>query len=184
MSNSTDARKIVEVAQALGTKPEWLDALINFETGGSYDPLQPNMGGSSGKGLIQVMDSTAKTEFGVEDSSVLVLLYPTFDSQMDNVVLPYLKKYAPYTTQQALYMAVFYPKFMNVPPATPFPDYVQEANRNSRGEKVIVYVSDYIDLVNRRVKKGGLRLPFGLPSTVPILLIVGGVVLYLRLKNR
>lgn len=167
----SDPRKRVirDVARKIGTRPEWLDALINFETAGTYNPRIKNPH-SSARGLIQFIDSTARSEFGVSDSLALVNKYPDFESQMYNAVLPYLKKYAPYPTKQKLYMAVFYPKYMNVAPDTPFPESVRKVNRG------ISTPQDYINFVDRRVKN-----PLLPKSLLPILLIlgIGGVSFYL-----
>jgi len=173
----SDQRKdiIRDVARQIGTRAEWLDALINFETAGTYDPQIKNPH-SSARGLIQFIDSTARSEFGVSDSLALVQKYPDFKSQMYNAVLPYLKKYAPYPTKQKLYMAVFYPAYMNRPPSTVFPESVRKVNPG------ISTVQDYINYVDRRVKN-----PLIPKFAAPILLIVGiGVVSYYlyRTANR
>ena len=164
------AEIIADVAQKLGTRPEWLDALINFETGGTYDPTIKNPN-SSARGLIQVIDRTAQDEFGVLDSLELVAKNPDFRSQMYNVVLPYLKKYAPFEDKQSLYMAVFYPKYRYVSPETEFPAYVQRVNPGIRK------VQDYIDFVDARIKEDTLHFPF---STAPILIagIIGAILIY------
>lgn len=137
---------IIDVAKKVNTDPRWLDALINFETAGTYSPSIKNPY-SSARGLIQVIDATAISEFGAKDSLDLVNTYDTFESQMYNVVLPYLKKYAPLNTEQKLYMSVFYPDYMHVNPLKPFPKYVQNANPGIRNPK------DYIQFVKNRVKK-------------------------------
>src|SRR3546814_14047294 len=43
----------------LGTKPEYLMAVMSFETGGSFSPAQANNAGSGATGLIQFMPNTA-----------------------------------------------------------------------------------------------------------------------------
>ena len=50
-------------AQRLGTKPEYLLAVMLFETGGSLDPCQKGaiaLDGTRATGLIQFMDNTAR----------------------------------------------------------------------------------------------------------------------------
>ncbi|MGL5647098.1 MAG: hypothetical protein ACRDDY_04550, partial [Clostridium sp.] len=47
------------VAGRLGFDPNWLMAVMAFETGGSFSPSQPNLGGGSATGLIQFTSSTA-----------------------------------------------------------------------------------------------------------------------------
>lgn len=47
------------MAERLGTQPEYLLAVMSFETGGSFDPAQRNNAGGSATGLIQFLPSTA-----------------------------------------------------------------------------------------------------------------------------
>jgi hypothetical protein len=138
--------KVQEIASRLGIPDwRWLWALLKFESG--LDPQKRNPL-SSAKGLIQIMDATAadpRYGWNVPDSASLISLYPDFDSQMEEVVYVYLSKYTPLNTFQALCMAVFYPKFRYVDPATSFPDSVQAVNPG------IVTVNDYLAFVQRRL---------------------------------
>jgi hypothetical protein len=160
--------KIVEIANRLGiADPDWLTRLIALESG--FNPLAKNPN-SSARGLIQIIDSTARDIFGFPDSLSLISKYPDFDSQMDNVVFPYLRKYAPFPTKQSLYMAVFFPVARFVAPDTTF-DALFEQKRIG-GDKWqqrlaefhaangdIKTVQDYIDKVEGRaalIVGGGL----------------------------
>lgn len=136
--------KIVEIAGLLQCDPSNLDAVINFESAGSYDPFVKNPT-SGAMGLIQVTNSTARGEFGVSDSLALSNQFPDFFSYMDNVVYPYLKKYSPYRNKQELYMAVFYPAYRKVDPQTRFPADVTLQNPGIR------VVQDYINFVDDRI---------------------------------
>jgi hypothetical protein len=53
-------RELVLVADRLGVDPSHLAAVISFETAGTFDPAQPNLGGSGAIGLIQFLPSTAR----------------------------------------------------------------------------------------------------------------------------
>jgi len=165
--------KIAEVASRLGVPGQWLDALINFETGGTYDVFVKNPY-SSARGLIQVLDSTAQNEFGAADSLALSNKYPTFASYMENVVWPYLRKYMPYSDKQSLYMAVFYPAYRNSPPSTIFPESVRKVNPG------ITTVQDYIDFVDRRIRTAELRLG----KAIPILIAAVGIGVLAWLRSR
>lgn len=78
----------VEVlANKLNINPLHLMILINFETGGTFDPTIKSKV-SSGKGLIQVLDGTAKglvdkTGKEIKSSSHLIKVYPTIHDQLE-----------------------------------------------------------------------------------------------------
>jgi hypothetical protein len=173
MSTDPRADKISEVARKVGARPSLLDALINFETAGTYDPLIENPHpDSTAIGLIQINDPTAKDLFGMS-AKALVSRYPDFDSQMDNVVLPYLEQRkrvynadAPLFSKYTLYMAVFYPAYMNRDPDTEFPPNVQAVNPG------IKTPADYARFVDARVKEAALLVLKPLP-----MMIVGGTVI-------
>lgn len=175
MSKETDSAKIKQVAGWLDVDPSWLDALINFETAGSYDPLKAGSSVTGAHGLIQVINSTAQSDFGYPDSLSLVKDYPTFDDQMDNVVYPYLAKYVPYTDQQSLYMAVFYPAYRFVDPKMLFPANVRQVNPG------ISCPQDYINFVNARIKTSAMHFPLS-ASVLPIL-VAGGLAAWYLLKR-
>lgn len=169
-------RKIYEVGGRLGVAdPQWLVKLIKFES--KFNPAAKNPG-SSARGLIQVIDSTARSVFNADSSVSLISKYPDFNSQMDNVVYPYLAQYKPFPTAQSLYMSVFYPAARNVDPSTTFYTLYQQyagANWKDRYAKFeatnggIRKVQDYIDLV-----EGTFYLKKSAPF-IPVLLTVGAV---------
>lgn len=53
-------REVEAMAQRLGTQPEYLLAVMSFETGGSFRPDVRNGAGSGATGLIQFMPDTAR----------------------------------------------------------------------------------------------------------------------------
>lgn len=139
----------------------WLDALIQFES--AWNPKAYNRT-SGATGLIQFMPRTMK-DFGfipadlarripasgtvpdalkLEARDAFLARCPTLEAQMQGPVRTYLKRYAPYPTEQSLYMAVFYPAFRNVPPTTAFNDSVRAQNPG------IDTVQDYVNHVKKR----------------------------------
>jgi hypothetical protein len=112
------------VAGRLAVSPTWLYNLIQFESRWKPDIKNPL---TSARGLIQFLDSTAQ-DLGYDDSLDLVRQNPTREAQLLGPVYSYLKRYAPFPTEQSLYMAVFYPKARNWPPNQPFPAKVQAVN--------------------------------------------------------
>lgn len=126
---------LIDVAAAIGSDPGDLSKLIQFESG--WNPAAKNKL-SSARGLIQFIDSTARS-LGYTDSLDLVSRNPTRESQLRGPVFQYLKKYAPLDTRQALAMSVFYPSFMRVPPLTEFPSGVQRVNPGIRTVRDYLY---------------------------------------------
>lgn len=61
--------KVEAMAERLGTRPEYLMAVMSFETGGSFSPAQRNNAGGSATGLIQFMPGTA-TELGTSTAAL------------------------------------------------------------------------------------------------------------------
>lgn len=121
MSNETALK---ETAAKLGIPPEWLNALINFESAGNPQARNKISGA---RGLIQFMHSTARA-MGFKDADDLVLKYPTYEAQLKKPVYDYLKPQAPFPTKQSLYMSVFYPVARKWTPETLFPALVRKQN--------------------------------------------------------
>lgn len=164
---------IADVAQKLKIPPSWLDQVINFETGGTYDPLIKNPY-SSARGLIQVIDSTARSVFSMPSSLALVRKYPDFKSQMYNVVYPYLRQYAPFPSKQSFFMSIFYPKYRSVPPDTIFPQSVRAVNPG------IVTVNDYMRKADNIINTDTLHYP----KLILALSILAAGAGYLIMKSR
>jgi hypothetical protein len=131
---------LVDLAAALGTDPQWLWELLNFESG--HDPKAYNAS-SGAVGLIQFMPRTLKglgllsaslasqvPDTGTVPATVkqavraeFTTRFPTWEAQMQGPVKTYFEKAPvrpPYRTRQALYMKVFYPAAATVDPATTF----------------------------------------------------------------
>lgn len=170
---------IIQAAEEIGTVPEWLDALIDFETGGTYDPMQIGFDPHA-RGLIQFRNSTAR-DMGYRDSTHLVVSHPTFEDQMLNAVVPYFKmrqsshNIGHYDTLQALTMAVFYPAYWNVPPNTQFPEVVRKNNPG------INTPGDYMAMVEKRMKGELKPSPFAIPA--PLILAAAGALVYILIQG-
>lgn len=96
--------KVISISQKLDIDPNWLMAVMNLETGGTFSPSIQNKT-SGATGLIQFIPSTAKS-LGTTTSAL---------SKMSNVQqLDYVYKYlAQYKSKLVnyidLYLAVFFP---------------------------------------------------------------------------
>lgn len=193
MSDSR-ADKIREVARKVGARPSYLDALINFETNGTYDPLIANPHpDSTAIGLIQINDPTARDLFGMS-AEQLVNKYFTFDAQMDNVVLPYLQQRkrvyngdAPLRSKHELFMSVFYPAYMNKDPDTPFSARIQRANTYTTrsGDTVTIRTpAEYTAHVSKRIREDTLLVPKLLPIVLVGTGTIGIAILLVSQKRR
>lgn len=131
---------IINTAGQIGADPAQLAYVINFESNG-FNPqaVNPRSGAS---GLIQFMPSTARS-LGTTVEAIRLM------TAMEQMVLveKYFKMIAgsrPLDNFQALTMAIFYPKYMDVPPTTAFPSNVQAMNPGIRTPQ------DYMDMVLRK----------------------------------
>ena len=102
--------KLNSVAANLGIDVNWLMAVINFESAGTFSPsIQNKYSGATG--LIQFMPSTAKSL----GTSVEALKYMDFLTQLNYVE----KYYRPYRGKIKsfvdLYLATFFPVAMGKP---------------------------------------------------------------------
>ncbi len=52
--------EVEAMAGRLGTQPQYVLAVMSFETGGTFNPAQANLAGSGATGLIQFMPATAR----------------------------------------------------------------------------------------------------------------------------
>lgn len=106
--------KVREVGKELGMQPNWLMAIMAFETGRSFSPSQPNAAGGSAIGLIQFMEPVI-SELGYTRSQLAAM---TFIQQMD-VVRDYFKMRirtrGKLSTLADAYMAVLWPAAVNKP---------------------------------------------------------------------
>lgn len=98
--------RVLEICGRLAIDPDWLMAIMHFESAGSFSPTMRNRAGSGAIGLIQFLPSTAR-ELG---TSIAGLAAMSADDQ-----LHYVEKYfTPYKgrmrTIEDAYMAVLYPK--------------------------------------------------------------------------
>lgn len=100
-------RKLARVAQAVGTDPDFLAAVISFETGGSFRADEASAR-STGVGLLQ-FTKIARDKLGVTRDA-LVSMSPV--EQLD-VVERYLRPYAGRVERlDDLYLAVIAPAFV------------------------------------------------------------------------
>lgn len=157
MMPGTAGPAVALAASRIGVDPSWLAGLIEFESGGRWDPAIRNPY-SSARGLLQWLDATARG-LGYASSLDLVSRNPTIDAQLRGPVVAYLAPLGPFPSLQSLAMAVFYPAFRTAPADTVFPSNVRAANPGIRT------VADYVSKVAAKIVPwpGGAA-----PSPAPI----------------
>lgn len=153
---------LLSVARTIQAPADSLKQLIQAESG--WDPAAYNKSGAVG--LLQFMPQTLKSmrllpsdldaavpaagavpeEVKQKVREAFLLKYPTVESQLQGPVQQYLLKGAPYTTEQSLFLQVFYPAYRFVPTSLLFPAAVRNANPG------IDTVQDYIDFVKKKPK--------------------------------
>ncbi len=104
-------QKVISIAGALGTDPNYLMGVIAFETGESFSPSVLNKAGSGAVGLIQFMPSTA-THLGTSIDSLKKMKAVEQLDYVKSYLMPYKNKLA---TIEDLYMAVLWPAGVGKP---------------------------------------------------------------------
>ena len=106
--------KVIGIAQALGTSPDYLMAAMAFETGETFSPSVPNAAGSGAVGLIQFTPPIA-ARLGTTTADLAQM---TAVQQLD-YVLKYFQGYAGrLNTLDDVYMAILWPIAVGKPADT------------------------------------------------------------------
>jgi len=142
------------VAQRLGVPTDWLAAVINFETAGTWNPTIKNPN-SSARGLIQFLDKTAQG-LGYQSAVDLVTKHPTIESQLRGPVLKYFLQFAPpFKTKQELWFSVFLPRYKKSPMNTViYHDDPAKQAAFRRANPGIKTVGDYYHKLEKMFYKG------------------------------
>lgn len=141
------ANKVIDIANKLGTKPEYLMIVMNNESGLDSTAKNPN---SSASGLIQFMEATAK-ELGTTTKALREM---TNVSQLD-YVYKYLNVYKKKLNSVAeVYLSVFFPLALFKDDNYKFPDWVVKANKIFDTNKdSILTKAEFKDYVNKKYAK-------------------------------
>lgn len=165
----TDAAALEYVATQLKIPRDWLAAVINFETAGTWDPKISNPN-SSARGLIQFMDTTAR-DLGYASSIDLVTKHPTIESQLKGPVLKYFLKFRPpFRTKQDLYFSVFLPKYRRAPMDTVI--YSEDKKKQAAFQKANPGIKTVGDYYRKLEKAFGNKAKFN-PGPIIAALFVG-----------
>lgn len=150
------------VAVNIGMKREWLYNVIALES--AWKPSAYNAV-TGATGLIQFIPRTMKdlgilspllaakipvkgtvpSDLKAQAKIEFLAKYPSVEAQLNGPVRQYLRRYAPYNTEQSAYLAVFYPAYRNEALDKVFPDSVRAANPG------INTVGDYVAAVKKKI---------------------------------
>jgi len=103
--------RIREIADSLGTDPNYLMACIAFESGETFSPAIKNAAGSGATGLIQFMPGTAQA-LGTTTEELASM---TAEEQLDYVEEYFLPSSGKLTTLEDVYMAILWPAAVGKP---------------------------------------------------------------------
>mgnify|MGYP001016549901 CR=1 FL=1 len=120
-------KRVAEVASNCNMQPEWLMAIMNFETAGTFSPSIKNPS-TGATGLIQFMPATAK-EMGTTTDA---LAQKTNVQQLDDVERYFrmqIRRYGTIDNVAEAYLAVFYPAAIAWPMERQFPAAVYRQNK-------------------------------------------------------
>jgi peptidoglycan hydrolase-like protein with peptidoglycan-binding domain len=105
-TSQTFRDKVVQIAARLETNPNFLLAVMSFESGGTFSPSVKNQAGSGAVGLIQFMPATA---VGL-GTTTEALVRMTAEAQLDFVEKHFKRFKGRLATLEDTYMAVLLPK--------------------------------------------------------------------------
>ncbi|MBG6173453.1 uncharacterized protein (TIGR02594 family) [Labrenzia sp. EL_208] len=129
--NDEFKKKVIEIGSRIQCDPNFLMAVMAFETGRSFSAKQKNLAGGSATGLIQFMPTTA-AELG---TSTAELAQMTENRQLD-FVEAYMKKKAngrPFTKLADVYMAVLWPVAFGKSEGSAIFKHPEKAYKSNRG---------------------------------------------------
>jgi hypothetical protein len=147
------AKKVEQIGKELDFNPNWLMALMNSESAGTFSPSILNFAGSGAVGLIQFMPKTA------------IYLGTTVEqlAKMTNLEqLDWVKKYIVVTMRDRkimkvedyddLYFMIFYPAAIGKPDTWVFPDQIYAQNKgidmNRNGQ---ITVAEFREFIKRKI---------------------------------
>lgn len=193
---SAFVKKLKDIASKYKLNPNWLMALINSETGGTFRADTYNKAGSGAVGLIQFMPSTAR-QLGTSTSALAKL---SAVEQLD-----WVDKYLAYTANYLgakigdidyddLYLMVFYPAAVGKPndfviARSPSATYVQNKGIDDNQDGLLT-VSDFKKFIRKKIPSTQLymftrryRYAYVVYALLGLAAIVGGFYYYFKFKK-
>lgn len=170
------SEKVKAIAQKLGMVPDYIMAVMDFETGGTFSPSVKNPQ-SSATGLIQFMAATAN---GLGTSTANLAKMSAIQ-QLDYVERYFqgvIKQHGALQTLENTYLAVFYPAAIKYPLDWSFPQSVYNVNKVFDMNKDGTFSKqDVSDKMYAHVKKKGYDVEKEIIRDLSIYVIVGSIVI-------
>lgn len=160
--------RLVQIAQELGIDPDWLAAVISFESDGTFSPSVLNKAGSGAVGLIQFTYVGAKA-VGKTQAELAAM---TAEGQLEYVRAYYISAKGKLHSLDDTYLKVLYPDAIGLPPGAviwkvPEIAYVQNKGLDSNGDGMIT-VSEMTSPVKHVLAKAGSnRVPVAAGAVTP-----------------
>jgi hypothetical protein len=144
--------KVQQISSNLGIDPNWLMAVMDFETMGTFSPSKRNRAGSSGVGLLQFTNASGFDRKALAKMSA--------EEQLDSVA-KYLRPYkGKLKNLSELYMSVLWPAAVGKPDNYVLfrsPSLAYKQNPFDRDRKGYVTKADVAAAVEKRYQEGLAR---------------------------
>jgi hypothetical protein len=187
------ATKVKAIARRHGFNPNWLMALMNSETGGTFRSDTYNLAGSGAVGLIQFMPSTAQW-LGTSTPALASMSNVEQLDWVEKYIVKWLQRFDMSTVQNYndLYLMIFYPVAIGKPDGWAFPSSIYSQNKGMDMNKDgVITIADFKAFIRKMIPANRLieftgknryrnHIIFGI--VLAVTLVVGWVVYSRKVK--
>ncbi len=164
--------KVRDIASRLKIQPDWLMAVMDSETGGTFSPSIRNGAGSGATGLIQFMPATAKGMGTTTDALAVMSAVEQLD-YVERYLTGVLKErgLSAYRDYDDVYFAVFYPAAIGKADDWQFPMSIYRQNLGVDMDKNgVITVGDFKQFIRRNIPAYYLPFFFNIRTQKNVLL--------------
>jgi hypothetical protein len=147
------ATKVKAIARRYSFNPNWLMALMNSETGGTFRPDTYNLAGSGAVGLIQFMPSTAQW-LGTSTAALAKMSNVEQLDWVEKYIVKWLDRFSMSTVQDYndLYLMIFYPAAIGKPDGWAFPSSIYSQNKGMDMNKDgVITIADFNAFIRKLI---------------------------------
>jgi hypothetical protein len=147
------ATKVKAIANRYNFNPNWLMALINSETGGTFRSDTYNRAGSGAVGLIQFMPATAQW-LGTSTAALAAMDNVAQLDWVERYIVKWLMHYNMSTVESYndLYLMVFYPAAIGKPDNWAFPSSIYSQNKGmDMNRDGTITIADFKAFIRRMI---------------------------------